>query len=328
MRGTKMIGMTTVAELELALLRKLYETWCMGNGTERLGVFEWASEAGVDWKLAERCLRDLTERGLAKVVAMGARVTLSAQGVLHAENQVPVEVRLPNQLLRERILLACLGKEEHEDRPRVRWETLLQETGAEDGGLERNAMLLKDLFLGTWSISGYYQLTATGVQAALRVQAVRARAERFERLKEGADFSEQQRGHEVEVLLDEIANSESWATERNVRATGEEQDLVINKGPEYYLLESRWLKKPVEASAVREFSERVTARSGVGGLFFSMSGFSSGAVKWAEERLSSRLMLFFGPKDIEGLMTGQASFSDLLAEKRHAAISRRRVSFG
>jgi hypothetical protein len=315
-----------MSEAEALLLRRLYEAWSSGNGTELVDIGEWSTEAEVDWKLARRAFEKLNEAGFLETMAMGSRVRLTARGVIKAEseNHTPSDLSDRNRVVRERILCFCLGDEE--EKPRVKWETLSEKTGEQNGELDRNAMLLSNLGLGGWPVSGYFQLTSAGAKVALRTRALRTRAERFEQLKSGSELTPQQRGHQVEVLLDQVLVGEDWATERNVRAPGEEQDLVVNQGRDYYLLESRWLAAPVEASDVREFYARVTARHGVGGLFFSMSGFTSGSVEWARDRLESCMMLFFGPRDIEGLMVGAKRFSDLLANKLHAAITRRRIS--
>ena len=92
-------------------------------------------------------------------------------------------------------------------------------------------------------------------------------------------------------------------------------DIVIHKDREYFLIECKWEKKPIEAAVVRELCGRLNNRIGVQGIITSMSGFTSGAVEQAESFASSRIILFFGKEDIESMIYQIEIFSTLLDEK-------------
>ena len=58
-------------EAEGLLLRRLYEAWSDGNGTGLVGIGEWATEAGVDWKLGRRIYEKALEAGFLEAGAIG-----------------------------------------------------------------------------------------------------------------------------------------------------------------------------------------------------------------------------------------------------------------
>ena len=85
----------------------------------------------------------------------------------------------------------------------------------------------------------------------------------------------QKRGHELEGLLVQIMKADGWECELNVRGRGEEHDIVIHRDREYYLIECKWHKAPIEPASIREFRDRVSSRVHVQGIFVSMSGYTS-----------------------------------------------------
>ena len=59
------------------------------------------------------------------------------------------------------------------------------------------------------------------------------------------------------------------------------------------------------------------------GIVVSMSGFTTGAIQQAQDYASSRVILLFGPGDVNKLVSGGARFEDLLVEKYTAMVTRR-----
>ena len=119
--------------------------------------------------------------------------------------------------------------------------------------------------------------------------------------------------------------SEGWEVETNVRAPGEEHDLVLHRHLEYYIMECKWVKETTQPYLLSILRDRTTARIGMRGLFVSMSGFTPEAIKDTADRLEQAMILLFGLQDIEAIVSHRSQFSELLKVKFHAAITRRAI---
>jgi hypothetical protein len=104
-------------------------------------------------------------------------------------------------------------------------------------------------------------------------------------------------------------------------------DIIVYKEREYYLVECKWEKSPIEASIIRELYGKLGNRIGVLGMVVSMSGFAGGAIKQAEQYANEKVILFFGPQDIHSLVYETSSFEKLLNDKYQQLITRRKVIF-
>jgi hypothetical protein len=106
-----------------------------------------------------------------------------------------------------------------------------------------------------------------------------------------------------------------WETDEGVRTSHEEMDVIVWREREYYLLECKWEKDPIEAGIVRELFGKLGNRIGVNGIVMSMSGFTKGAVKQATEYAGQRVILLFGEDGVKRMVYGVESFTDLLNTK-------------
>lgn len=104
-------------------------------------------------------------------------------------------------------------------------------------------------------------------------------------------------------------------------------DVVIHKKREFYLIECKWEKKPIESKVVNELFGKLSKRTLTNGILFSMSGFTLGADKNVESLTGTKAILLFGEKDLKKLIINPSSFEDLLNEKFTALISQRKVVF-
>lgn len=134
----------------------------------------------------------------------------------------------------------------------------------------------------------------------------------------------QKRGVEFQRLFSVLIEMNAWSVEESARSSNEEIDILVHREREDYLTECKWEQKPVEAAKIREFQGKLFNRSGVRGIFASMSGFSQGAVKQAEEQLLSRELLLFGPVDLGILFAEEQSFEGMLTEKHRVVVQRKR----
>ena len=58
-----------------------------------------------------------------------------------------------------------------------------------------------------------------------------------------------------------------------------------------------------------------------------MSGFTKGAIEQAEEYINTRIILLFGSEDVRSLVYERAKFDDLLNEKYHDLVTKKKASF-
>lgn len=133
----------------------------------------------------------------------------------------------------------------------------------------------------------------------------------------------QKRGIEFQRLFSRLIGMDKWTVEESAKSSNEEIDILVHREREDYLVECKWEQKPTEASQIREFQGKLYNRSGVRGIFASMSGFSQGAVRQVEEQLSQRELLLFGPNDLRMLFAREKSFEDMLTEKHRVMVRRK-----
>lgn len=123
------------------------------------------------------------------------------------------------------------------------------------------------------------------------------------------------RGKDFELIISSIIKLNGWQVDHSVKNSNEENDLIIYLLRESYLIEVKWLKNPVQATFVRDLVTKLSNRTGMRGIFFSMSGYTKGALEQVNEQLSNELIYLFGPNDILSLMTREKLFDQLLTEK-------------
>ena len=208
------------------------------------------------------------------------------------------------------------------------WEEVADELGVDHAEFHINRDVLYDygyLEGVTPGAPRHYRATPEGRRWTFEIRARKARVARLNELTHSAAITPASRGHALEALLQEQVETEGWEAERNVRGPGEEHDIVISAGRDVFFVECRWRKEKAEAGDLAKLRDRITARAGARGLFVSMSGFTAGALRDAEDRLERCVMLLFGPKEVGDVLTGTKRFTDLLNERFKLAVSRRKI---
>jgi len=306
------------------ILRYLYHSWTRGEPDARANLNTFAQEQGLSDQLVWSEFELLREKGLVRAITAGGWVELTTRGVLYVEELgiAPKQHIRENQLVRAHILeVLAKIREDKGAYAIVSWTTAASDANIEQYTFLRNAKILEDLgFIQGWADNP--RITAEGFEKVVEWRQWIKLSEEYRGL-EGVE--PQKRGHVLEKLLTEVISADGWDSEINVRGPGEEHDIVAHREREYYLIECKWHNKPIGAAAVREFRDRVLARVGIRGILASMSGFTTPAISDVESRLSDCVILLFGRKDIDALFEGKATFTGLLDEKFHAAVSQRKV---
>lgn len=318
--------------LQGALLRALYLFhFAPESGQESFNWRTWAEAQGTEEDVAFASYGDLEDKGLVRRSSCGGFAEITSSGIILIEENGGA----PEGLLRHHadVRFAMLDAyallyEREGSRGSRDWEEIISDAALSEADFFLNLQLLFDLGLlepCPTEGSRNYRITGSG---QLWVQAARGRRARVARLNvlcSGSAVTPAARGHELERLLQEHVMTEGWDAERNVRGPGEEHDLVISHGRDFFFVECRWRKEKAEAGDLSKLRDRISARAGAMGLFISMSGFTSGAIRDAEVRLERCVMLLFGPKEVGAVMRGETAFTDLLNERFKTAVSQRKI---
>jgi len=203
-------------------------------------------------------------------------------------------------------------------------ESLAKKLNVKDQLLAYNLLVLKDLGLVEPLTGGLHKITLEGLNC---VQDRRKRVKLIEEFERISNLEPLPRGRALQELLSRFMEDEGWLQEEGVRTSHEEMDLIVYREREYFLIECKWQKGPIDAPVVRELYGKLSNRIGVQGILMSMSGFTRGAVQQAEEYAGQRVILFFGERDIHRLVYERASFNELLNEKYRQLITRRKILF-
>ena len=203
-------------------------------------------------------------------------------------------------------------------------DNLSNEFNVDIYGLINNLQVLEYLGFVDSVTSGSFKITHEGLDSVNLWKTQVGFAEVFRQISE---LNPQARGREFQKFFAKIIEYYGWSIEEGARTSHEEIDVLIHKEREYYLVECKWLKDPIEAPVVRELYGKLSNRSGVHGILASMSGFSQGAIEQGEKYASDRVILFFGTEDIRKLIYGLKLFDLLLDEKYQEFITRGKIIY-
>ena len=129
----------------------------------------------------------------------------------------------------------------------------------------------------------------------------------------------QKRGKEFECIIYGLLEEEGLQPRTSYRPQGEEIDGSFSIDNRFFLLEAKWHKDQLPASAIYQFKGKVDGKlAGTVGVFLSMSGYSEDAVEAV--RLGKTLnVILFGEEDFRACLCENGGFSKVLRAKlRHA----------
>ncbi|WP_261574797.1 restriction endonuclease [Frankia gtarii] len=143
-------------------------------------------------------------------------------------------------------------------------------------------------------------------------------AEDLEVLAKGAGITPQNRGREFERWLKALLDLAGMRPRASFRPRGEEIDGSFVDGGRIYLLEAKWLAKPLPASTIYQFKGKIDGKLvGTVGVMVSMSGYSEDAVEALRRGKTLNVILFDG-QDIRAAVAD--GFEAVLSFKIHAAV--------
>lgn len=246
------------------------------------------------------------------------RITPQGMSFLEDNDAFPKEELRSHHLIRYKVLstLANLGRG---------WESKqLSEIAAELDIIDRSLIpdmdALRFFDLIKPITHHRYGITEDGLKWH---RLMKLKYESLSELSKIEKLSPPRRGNEFQSLVFRAFELRLWSPEESVRTSNEEIDVIIHKKLRFYLVECKWEREPIGTLPVSHLFEKLRMRSGADGMFFSMSGFTKGAVKAVEDRSSDKLLLLFGKHDIEEMFEEFYAFEDLLETKTRELVSRR-----
>lgn len=314
-----------LSEIEVSFMKELYTY--QFEGRRAFDWREWGEAKGFERGSVDRAYEELRDAGLVKARSIGPFGQLTSRGVLFAEknNLAPEQLAEANDEYRVRLLKALYAiRLENGPRADEDWQRLCSWNNLSEQLYHANAAFMRDCGLVENVTVHRIKIGVAGITAIISIEAKEALSRKLAELNEGG-LSPQQRGTELEKLMEDVVRDAKWEVDRNVRRQGEETDLIISRELNYFVISCKWEKKPVQTGAVRDLRDRITHRPGTRGIFLSMSGFAKGAHSLAEERLESAVILLFGPKDIDQAVDGK--FDDLLKSKLRDAMTVRKMTW-
>jgi len=317
-----MANSDNLLRMEGEILQRLYEPFFLSfDGANFRG---WPEEEGFDKVTFDNLLDRMSNAGFI-IGRPGYHYRITGRGALRAEDLgvTPDELTRTNQKARSDILLALAKVYEEKGRlySAFKWD-LEKELGLDGHILTSNLIVLDDAGYAEPTQNTGHRITDLGLEAVAEYRKTKGIADEFERIME---LAPQPRGRALQKLVARMIAQQGWETDEGVRTSHEEMDVIVWREREYYLLECKWEKYPVEASVVRELFGKLGNRVGVNGIVMSMSGFAKGAAEQAEGYAGQRVILLFGEEGIRKLVYGREKFTDLLNIKFRQLATKRKA---
>jgi len=311
--------------LENSILKKSYEAFFKKG--DSINLHKIKEEFDITETNFWNLIDSMTHRRLLKAYTMGGNYKITAKGIIHSEENkiAPIEMAQRNNQIRT-VILDELAKayENGGITASIHIEKLSKSAESDEYLTAYNLQVLDELGYVEPFTMGSYKITHHALDTVDEWRKLSKLVDEFEKI---SSMKPQQRGREFQKIIAQAIDRDGWRQDEGVRTSHEEMDVLINKGREYYLIECKWEKEPIQSSIVRELYGKLSNRVGVQGIIVSMSGFTSGAIDQAKDYANDRLLLFFGKQDSERLIQGVENFDELLTLKYQKLVSVREIIF-
>ena len=128
----------------------------------------------------------------------------------------------------------------------------------------------------------------------------------------------QTRGYKFEELMLDLFRFYGLQPrrDRGVTKSGDQIDLIANFEGKHLIVETKFLKKPVDRTAIEKLNSKMEIRQpNTIGLYFSMSGFTKNAEKYVSDIIKKRTIVLFGENETKEILTSRLDFERLLRRK-------------
>ncbi len=289
-----------------------------------LNVYELCGQKEQEIKIFGNLVDQLKNKYLIESFSIGSYV-LTPEGIIYAEtNKIPPQEDIQANTQARTLILDLLANvyEEKGYQYELSIYEIVEQTGLSEIVTERNLRFLEGLNYVEYYSVGYFKITQPGLDAVEDYRKRKGIGDEFAVISKQMP---QPRGRALQKIIGKIIEQNGWKQEEGVKTSHEEMDVIVFKEREFYLLECKWEKEPIEAKVIREIFGKLGNRIDVREIVVSMSGFTSGAIEQTKEYVGQKVILLFGRKSIESMIYTDTSFDELLNEKYKELIMRKRV---
>jgi len=319
----------TREEIKNLILRRAYAGAFEDGVEDYFNLHKLAEENGIDNDEAWKAYEELKDPGLIRTYAGGGLIINTSAGLLYCEENglVSPEMVHKQMMIRTKLLVALYDILERSPHGTiVDWESWIKEAGISNQDFTNNDRFMRDVNLIQKEDMRSYSITSFGINNVRDYKAKVKRVYDFDKLDKLQGVTEQQRGHKLEDLLGEVIKKENWEVDTRVRAQGQENDIIIHKGLDYFFISCKWEKAPIQPKELDEMYARTLGRKDIrGSIIVSMSGFTDQCINQAIRKLENCHVILFGEKDIHTIMSFDKTFTSLLEEKYKEAMLHGRI---
>lgn len=322
----------TPSEIKAIILTTLYEKWWLyspwgeSDRVKAVDMSLLSEQQDIDYGTIGKILDQLDHEGLV-YHRMENEYGITQAGIFYAESQGLIDKSVADTNLACRVQFLRFLAEVYEKYGPMRVvypRDLANRYPIDPIFAMNNLDLLRGAGLIKYTGSVDFIISQDGLKWLEKYDRQLDIKERFQAI---SGMNPQQRGRSIQALLAEVIEQHGWSQMESVKTSHEEMDIIIFQNREYYLIECKWEKAPVEASVIRELIGKLNNRTDMRGIAASMSGFAKGAVDQVREHVSQRIILLFGPQDIRSMIDGRIAFNELLDEKYKELVTRKKVVF-
>jgi hypothetical protein len=319
----------TREEIKNLILRRAYSGAFEDGVSIEFNLHKYAEENGINNDEAWKAFEELRSNGLIDYYAMGGIIQPTTLGLLHCEDNGLVSPEMVNKqmMIRTKLLVTLYDIMERSPHGTiVDWESWIKEAGISNQDFTNNERFMRDVNLIQKEDMDSYSITSFGIKNVRDYKSKVKRVYDFDKLDKLQGVTEQQRGHKLEDLLGEVIKKENWEVDTRVRAQGQENDIIIHKGLDYFFISCKWEKAPIQPEELDIMYSRASGRRDVkGSIIVSMSGFTDNCVNQAIRKMENCHIILFGEKDIHSIMSCDKTFTSLLEEKYKEAMLHGRI---
>ncbi len=132
-----------------------------------------------------------------------------------------------------------------------------------------------------------------------------------QRFAEASRLPPQQRGYELEKIIPELMRIYKIPVVESFRIEGEQIDGAIKIDGRYYLVEIKWVSKPVGTDDIGFFYYKVGGKPDKRGIFFAMNGYEDSVTSSTAHGRDLMILLFDG-RHLTNAISGVYTMPDLL----------------
>lgn len=307
-----------------SILRELYAAF--SRGEPLVGINALSEALGKTENEIYEVLVNLNKLGHATAVTNDSYKVLP-EGIIYTEsNKLASEALISeNKIIRVKMLdeLAMLH-ERYKGSQALQAQNIADSINSNVYVVLNNADVLEYLGLITPYLIGDFKITDRGLLDVKKSRERQALSQEFKRISE---LEPHRRGREFQEFFAKLASHEGWKQEISIKTSNEEIDVIIYHNREFFLVECKWEKSPLETSAVRDFYGKLDTRDEVKGIIVSMSGFAAGAIEFVQSQAGKKIILLFGPGDIRSVLNSDIELEALINEKYRQFVTRKIVLF-